>query len=225
MKKFKYIVVIPARAGSKRFPNKNIFLLNGKPLISHSVEYALQYFQKNDIWVNTDSDLIRKEVDNYNINIHKRPMDLGGDKISTLEVLKEQVELLISKDVNFDAVILLQPTSPLRPAKLIHDAINLFEKYGRTSLATFSALEKKYGKIIDDKFVPSNYKPGQPMQDIESEYFENGLLYITKKDAIREGFIIGKDIYPMVIDHIYAKVDIDYYDDLIFAEFLIKNKI
>lgn len=221
----KYIVIIHARSGSKRFRNKNIYPLNGIPLICHSVNYALNNFDKCDIWVNTDSDKITDIVLPYGVNVYNRPLHLGSDLTSTVEVLREQVESLMNNNnISFDAVILLQPTNPLRSEQLIKESIFKFENSNRLSLATFSRLNKKYGKIIDNFFQPMNYLPGQRMQDLESEYFENGLIYITKVEAIMNNQIITLDVYPLITEDMYSNVDIDYYEDLLYAEFLINKK-
>ena len=219
----KYIVIIPARSGSKRFPNKNIHPLNGIPLICHSINFAIINFDKCNIWVNTDSSIISDIVTPYGVNVYDRPQHLGSDYTSTIEVLKDQVESLISKNILFDAVILLQPTNPLRANSLIKEAIFKFENSNRSSLATFSKLNKKYGKIIEDFFLPTNYIPGQRMQDLSQEYFENGLIYITKVESILNNQIITSDTYPLVTEDDYSSVDIDYYEDLLFAEFLINK--
>ena len=92
-------------------------------------------------------------------------------------------------------------------------------------MATFSISEKKLGKIKGGLFKPTNYLPGQRSQDLEKEYFENGLLYITKCKSILLGEIITEDVYPLVCNDLESKVDIDYLEDFIFAEFLLKSKI
>ena len=66
--------------------------------------------------------------------------------------------------------------------------------------------------------------PGQRSQDLENTYFENGLLYITKCESILIFKIITEDVYPLVCDNIEATVDIDYLEDFIFAEALLKFK-
>lgn len=62
----------------------------------------------------------------------------------------------------------------------------IFERENRNSLASFTPLNKKYGKINSNKYFPSNYSVGQSMQDIEADYFENGLIYITKINSINQ---------------------------------------
>jgi len=170
-----YHIIIPARGGSKRFPKKNIHLLDGIPLISHSIKFALETFPHKNIWVNTDDHEIAKIGLSFGVNVTMRPDNLGSDTASTADVLYYQQEIFDSKQINCEAMILLQVTNPLRPRKLILDAILAFEKNKRTSLATFTKLNRKFGKIKSGYYFPENYIPGQRMQDIEPEYFENGL--------------------------------------------------
>jgi CMP-N-acetylneuraminic acid synthetase len=218
-----YQVLIPARGGSKRFPGKNIVDLASIPLIEHSVNYALQVFPKKNIWVNSDDDEILNLVKKYDINIVKRPDNLADDFTPIVEVCQFQVNEFRLQSVLCDALILLQPTNPLRPKDLLYNAISEFELFNRNSLATFTSLNRKLGHIRNNYFYPSNYNPGQRMQDIQSDYFENGLLYISRVESIEKGHIITEDVLPYIVDDIYAHVDIDLPDDLLFAEFLLRR--
>lgn len=220
----KYQVIIPARGGSKRFPKKNIHLLNGLPLISHSILSALEAFDKTNIWVNTDDDEIADIAMQYGVNITIRPTDLGSDTASTADVLFFQDEYFNDNNICYDAFILLQVTNPIRPPSLIQTAIREFENSGRNSLASFSSLNRKYGKIQDYSYFPSNYKPGQRMQDIEPDYYENGLIYITKRECIKMKEIISLDVLPLIINGDEPLVDIDEPKDILFAEFLLIQK-
>jgi CMP-N-acetylneuraminic acid synthetase len=223
-----YQVVIPARGGSKRFPKKNVIDFCGKPLIAHTIEYALESFSSNKIWVNTDDEEIKKIALGFGINITIRPEFLGSDTASTAEVLSFQCQQFEKDLILCDAIILLQATNPIRPEKLIVDCIDVFEINNRGSLASFSKLNKKYGQIQDDDFKPKNYQPGQRMQDINPDYFENGLIYITKTENLLKGEVITKDVFPFIYNGIESSVDIDEVDDLTFAEYVykkLKNKI
>jgi CMP-N-acetylneuraminic acid synthetase len=221
--KLNYQVIIPARGGSKRFPQKNIHLLNGVPLIAHSILFALKSFDKTNIWVNTDDDEIALVADNYGVNITMRPKELGSDTASTADVLFFQSTFFYNNNIPCDAMILLQATNPIRPQNLIQFSISEFEKNNRNSLASFSSLNRKFGKINNSFYTPTNYKPGQRMQDIEPDYFENGLIYITKIDSIQQKEIITLDVFPLLIDDEESLVDIDELKDMLFAEFLLIN--
>ncbi|MDQ6763477.1 MAG: acylneuraminate cytidylyltransferase family protein, partial [Bacteroidota bacterium] len=67
--------------------------------------------------------------------------------------------------------------------------------------------------------------PGQRMQDIDPDYYENGLIYITNTKSIKKKEIITEDVFPLIIEGVETLVDIDEHDDILFAEFLIKNNI
>jgi CMP-N-acetylneuraminic acid synthetase len=219
-----YKVVIPARKHSKRFPRKNVINFCGKPLIAHTIEYALNSFSRSQIWVNTDDDDIRKIAIDYGVEILIRPDFLASDFTSTAEVLSFQCDHFKNNSILCDVVILLQATNPIRPNNLIVNCIEIFEKSNRGSLASFSKLNRKYGKIKDEHFYPENYVAGQRMQDIMPDYFENGLIYLTKTENLLKGEIVTNDVFPFVYNGIESFVDIDEIDDLVFAEY-IYNKL
>lgn len=221
--KFKYITIIPARGGSKRFPGKNTHILNGKPLICHSIEYSLQNARVSGTYVSTDAEDIKSISRVAGAEIIDRPDELAGDYATSASVMQHAVKSLIEKGVDFDYVILLQATNPLRPKGILDKAFSIIEKTGATSLFTVTKSEKKLGKIIDGKFTPWNYTFGMRSQDMEPLYYENGLLYITSKELLLEGIIEGKDAYPLVVDHPYGEVDIDTKEDFEYAKFILSQ--
>lgn len=220
MSKQKNIAIIPARGGSKRIPNKNIIDFGGKPLIAHSIEYALENTTIHEVYVSTDNETIKDVSIKYGAKVIDRPARYSDDFATTVSVLKHALEVLKE---NIENVVLLQVTNPLRPKELLSDSLKVLGKNKSDSLFTVSRDHKKLGKISDNKFIPFNYKIGQRSQDIEPIYYENGLLYITKPHLIKNDIIFNEDSYPFVINHKFGKVDIDTYDDLKFAEFLLKN--
>lgn len=220
-----YQIIIPARGGSKRFPQKNVSLLGGIPLISHSILFALENFPKEKIWINTDDQLTEEIAGSYGVNITQRPKELASDTSTTAEVLRFQQNIFIDNRIECDAQILLQATNPFRPKNLIYEAISLFEDNRRNSLASFTILDKKYGKIQSKYYKPINYKPGDRIQDIDKNYFENGLIYITNSKSIINQEIITNDVFPLIYNGLEALVDIDEPNDMIFAEYLLKNNL
>ena len=219
----KYITIIPARGGSKRFPGKNTHILNGKPLICHSIEYSLQNARVSGTYVSTDAEDIKSISRVAGAEIIDRPDELAGDYATSASVMQHAVKSLIEKGVDFDYVILLQATNPLRPKGILDKALSIIEKTGATSLFTVTKSEKKLGKIIDGKFTPWNYTFGMRSQDMEPLYYENGLLYITSKELLLEGIIEGKDAYPLVVAHPYGEVDIDTKEDFEYAKFILSQ--
>lgn len=220
-----YQIIIPARGESKRFPKKNIYPLDGIPLIAHSILFAKDHYPVTKIWVNTDDDAIAAIASKYEVNVTIRPKELASDTASTAEVLFYQDEYFSLNYIPCDAMILLQPTNPLRPKGLLKIAIEQYEKNKRNSLASFSILNKKFGKIKNNFFEPGNYKPGQRIQDIEPDYFENGLIYITNIKSIQKKEIITSDVFPLIINNFETLVDIDEPLDILFAEFLLKRSL
>lgn len=218
--KYKYITVIPARGGSKRFPGKNTHVLNGVPLICHSIEYSIKNSKISRTYVSTDADDIKSISRVAGAEIIDRPAELADDHATTASAMKHAVQYLIDKGVEFDYVVLLQATNPLRPKKLLDDAISIIEMGKNDSLFTVNKSDKKLGKIIDNKFVPWNYAFGMRSQDMEPLYYENGLLYITSKELLLQGIIEGPGAYPLIVDHPFGEVDIDTQEDFEYAEYM-----
>lgn len=221
----KYITVIPARGGSKRFPCKNIHFLAGHPLIAHSIEYSMKNDRVSATYVSTDSPEIKAVSKNYGAVVLDRPNELSGDHVTTVAVLTHVAKTLLSQGEDFDYMILLQATNPLRPINLLNNAIEIIEKGGYDSLMTVNRDQHKLGKIIDGKFTPWNYTFGMRSQDMDPLYYENGLLYITSKEQILKGKIMGDNMYPMIMDHIFGEVDIDTPEDMAYAEYVLQHNI
>ena len=217
----KNIAIIPARGGSKRIPEKNIKLFAGLPLLAHSILYAQQNETLIDeIYVSTDIVEIKKIAIQYGAKVIDRPEHLSGDLEPTITALKHVLESIDCSDV--ESVVLLQPTNPLRPQDLLKQAFEIYNNSNCDSLFTVSRNHQKFGKITANKYHPFNYTIGQRSQDLEPLYFENGLLYITKADLILKDIIISENAYPLEVDHVFAKVDIDTFEDLEYADFINK---
>jgi N-acylneuraminate cytidylyltransferase len=217
----KTIVIIPARGGSKRLPNKNILELGSIPLLVHSIIYAKANANYIDaIYVSTDDETIKNIAMQYGAKVIDRPEELSGEFEPTITAIQHVLETI---DFEVENVIVLQPTNPLRPINLIKDCIEKFHSEGVDSLFTVSRNHHKLGKIIKDQFLPFNYEIGQRSQDLEPLYFENGLLYITKAKCIKEGTIISEKAFPYEVNHIFATIDIDTQEDFDYAEYLYKK--
>jgi CMP-N-acetylneuraminic acid synthetase len=217
--------VIPARGGSKRLKGKNLLPLNGKPLIAYSIETGMKFAGHGEVFVNTDDPEIARFASKLGARVVHRPAELATDLSTTVDVLRFQLEWFKKEQIACDAIVLLQPTNPFRKAALVSDCLSKFQSANRASLATFSPLIKKLGNISKSEFTPSNYVPGQRSQDLNPLYYENGMLYISKSDAIREGYVITADVLPVITNDIGSQVDIDELEDLWYAEFLISKNI
>lgn len=215
----KTIAIIPARGGSKRLPGKNVKMLGDWPLVAHSIKFAQAHPEIIDtIYVSTDDEQIKAVALQYGAQVIDRPAALSTDFEPTVSALSHVLENL-SDEV--DNVVLLQPTNPLRPSGLLREAFAIFKDRNCQSLFTVTRNHHKLGKIQNDIFVPFNYEIGQRSQDLEPLYFENGLLYITKASLINAHKILDENAFPMVVNHIFAEVDIDTQHDFDYAYYLL----
>lgn len=217
--KNKTIAIIPARGGSKRLPNKNSLLIGNYPLLVHSILFAQANNEIIDeIYVSTDHDEIKEIAIQYGAKVIERPLAISGDFEPTITAIQH---VLQSINEQVENVVLLQPTNPLRPQNLLKECFTKFQECDSDSLFTVSQNHHKLGKINNDTFVPFNYEIGQRSQDLEPLFFENGLLYITKTNAILDDKIITENAFPYVVNHIFANVDIDTKADFDYAEYLL----
>ena len=219
--KNKTIAIIPARGGSKRLPEKNIKLLDGLPLIAHSILFAKANLAIiDDIYVSTDDEKIKEIAMQYGVKVINRPDEFSGDFEPTVSALKH----VLQNTETVENVVLLQATNPLRPANLLIEAFDIFQNNNYDSLLTVTRNHQKFGKIVNNKFIPFNYEIGQRSQDLEPLYFENGLLYISKAKLILENIIISENAFPLQVNHLFATIDIDTQEDFDYAEYILKHK-
>jgi N-acylneuraminate cytidylyltransferase len=215
------IAIIPARGGSKRLPNKNIMLLDGIPLLAHSILYA----QANkaiidEVYVSTNDSAIKKIALEYGAKVIDRPEAISGDFEPTITAIQHVIQ---SIDFEVDNCVLLQPTNPLRPLNLLQECFAKFQELKCESLFTVSQNHHKLGKISNDTFIPFNYEFGQRSQDLDPLFYENGLLYITKSKYIISGAIFTENGFPFITNHTFSEVDIDTQDDFDYAEYILNK--
>ena len=213
------LIIIPARAGSKRIKGKNTKPFNGFPLIEHSIKYAQNYIG-GDIIISTDDKQIVSIAEQYNVPIQWRNVSLAQDQTPTTVVIKDVVTRV---EKSYDLVALLQPTNPLRPKKMFKEALKLLEEKKSDSLLTVSLNEHKLGKIKHSAFKPYTYEFGQRSQDLEPLYYENGLLYVCSYELAKNGKLMSEYPTAMLIEHPHGSVDIDTELDWKWAELISKE--
>ena len=205
-----YLAVIPARGGSKRLPGKNTRLLGGEPLLVHSIKFALEASPVDRVVVSTDCSGIAKIAQHYGAEVIIRPDALATDTAKTGPTIRHVVEALQATDYFPRGVITLQPTNPLRPPQLIEDAIAMYEETTPDSVITVTQSKQKLGRIEGGNFTPTTYKVEERSQDLRPQFFENGLLYLTKPSVLlRESTVFGNDVKALEVNEPYASVDID----------------
>ena len=214
----KTIAIIPARGNSKRLAGKNLLTLGGLPLIAHSILFAKANPEIIDeVYVSTDCENIKKIALEFGAKVIDRPAEISGDLEHTVSALKHVLETIEKVDI----VVLLQPTNPLRPENLLQEAFEVFNNNQADSLFTVTRNYQKFGKIVDNYYIPFNYKIGQRSQDLEPLYFENGLLYISKASLILKDSILSEMAIPFIINHPFANIDIDTPEDFEYAEYIL----
>lgn len=223
----RYLVVIPARGGSKGIPFKNIVDLCGKPLINYTLDTISNIEFDGDVVVSTDSDLIKNKIMFYkNIMIIDRPPEISTDESSTESALIHAIEYMKMQGKLYDAVITLQTTSPFRSKETIINCINKYEDVCsiNDALLTLNESYQDYWFLKDDKF--SRLFPNNPRrrQDRNPIFVENGLVYITSvKSLLKTNSVLGTNCAAFVTD-VKESIDINEPIDLIIAEYLMKER-
>jgi len=219
----KILGIIPARGGSKGILKKNIKSLRGKPLIAYTIEAALSS-KLSGVIVSTDCEEIAKISKKYGADVIMRAIKLAEDETPTLPVLQNVVNCI---DVKYDAVMTLQPTSPLRTQKHINESIEFFENdLDVDSLVSVVEVPHAFlpEKLMqyDGKYLHGNTNPIR-RQDMSKQYARNGAaIYITKIDLLNNS-ILGDRILPYFMNECDS-VDIDTLDDFFRAEYELSKK-
>lgn len=227
----KKLVIIPARAGSKRLPNKNLKLLDGKPLIMHSVEIARKIFDDNEICVSTDSFKIKEIVEESGLDVpFLRPKNLAKDSSSMEDVLLHSLRYYNKIGYDTDVIILLQPTSPFRREKDIKNAIKKFSiKNDMVVSVNESKVNPYYTLYEESKFgFLKQSKKGkyQRSQDAPRVWELNGSIYIINVIALKKkGLSNFNKIIKYNIDNPICCLDIDTEFDWLIADTIINKKL
>ena len=210
------IAIIPARGGSKRLTRKNLALLDGRPLVAHSIQYALEEPLIRHAFVSTEDPEIAAVASTYGCDVIPRPENLADDMTSTAAVLKHALEWLTGQGLDTAPVATLQPTCPIRPQELFSQAWTAFLEHHADldSLITVSPVAKKMGELKDGAYWP-DVPPGQRSQDLSQRFAENGVLYLTKPEVlIEQASVFGRRIFPFIMAKVFNSLDIDDEGDL-----------
>ena len=224
------LAIIPARGGSKGLRKKNIKTLGNKPLIAWSIESALNSKFISKTIVSSDNDEIITVSKQYGAEIpFKRPTNLATDTATTRDVLIHAIEYYKLKNITFDYIVLLQPTSPFRKKDDIDNAIKIAVENNidmvvsvkETSSNPYYVLFEENDEGFLEKSKNSNFTR---RQDCPIVYEYNGSIYVIKVKSLLNNDSMSFDkTIKFEMSKIHS-VDIDNQFDFDFAEFLIKRK-
>ena len=238
MKKSKIWAIIPARSGSKNLKNKNIVLLNKKPLLAHTIDSAFKSKMFEKVLVLTDSQRYANIAKKYGAEIpFLRPKSISKDKSTDNELYVYMLKYFYKNNIdtpNFFAH--LSPVVPIRKNKIIEKGIKFFFKKKKNDLQTMRSVSEmvqpayKMMRIVNGKLCSIKKKDfdlnklNKPRQSYERTYIPNGLIdIISKKNLELNKTTHSKKTIPFLVDQMY--VDIDDKTDLLYAKYLFEKKI
>lgn len=228
------LAIIPARGGSKGLPRKNIMELAGKPLIAWTIEAGLGSKYIDRLIVSTDDKEIAYLSSSYGADVpFIRPDHLATDASETYATIIHALGFFSERDIHFDLIIILQPTSPLRNSLHIDKAFELLTEKNADEIISVTEVahsplwsSELPGDKNMEKFISESIRHLKRRQDLPVYYRLNGAIYLVKvKNIIKEESIfISKNVFAYTMDR-YSSVDIDDILDLKLAELIIKEKL
>ena len=225
------LAIIPARGGSKGVPRKNIKELGGKPLLAYTAEAALTSSLITKVILSTEDEEIMQVGKTHGLEVpFQRPDDLAKDQSGSLGVVQHAVQYFEKQGEFFDAVILLQVTSPFRERGFIDQALEKFITSKADALISVLPVPHEYNPhwvFETDRHNNLKIATGEKQiikrrQDLPEAYFRDGSIYITKTEVIKQGSFFGENL--TYIESNPAKhVNIDTLEDWEKAEEMIKT--
>jgi N-acylneuraminate cytidylyltransferase len=225
--------LIPARAGSKRVPDKNIRPLAGHPVMAYTIAAALESTVFSDVIVSTDSEDYAKIARYYGAEVpFLRPSELAGDVSPDIEWLEHTLKRLQEDNRKYDCFSILRPTSPFRLPETIQRAWQAFlEAEGVDSLRAVEKCQQHPGKMWvmrGKRMVPllPLSPPEQPWhssqyQSLPEVYVQNASLEIAwTRVVLQERTIAGTVLIPFLTEG-YEGFDVNNPYDWNLAEHLV----
>ncbi|MDE7380693.1 MAG: acylneuraminate cytidylyltransferase family protein [Muribaculaceae bacterium] len=231
----KTLFIIPARGGSKGIPRKNVRNFCGKPLITRSVEQALALSDAEDICVTTDDPEIAEAAAGAGVSIpFMRPAELAGDTTPSRNVLLHALDFYSAHNADYDRIVLLQPTSPLRNIEDIRNCIAAYDKGWAEGLnpdmavcVTEAEANPYYNAFEPDENGMLHVSKGAGSytrrQDAPKVWQYTGAVYVINADSLRK---MQMSAFPRIIPVEMPRergVDLDTEADWMLAEYLFKE--
>ena len=226
--------LIPARAGSKGIPGKNIRILGHQPLIAYSINDGLASNALSKVAISTDGEEIAEIARQYGAEVpFMRPLELAQDRTPSIDVVIHALDFFEQKGEVFDAVCLLQPTSPFRPKGFVDACIQKFLDTNADSLISVLEVPHEYNPHWTFKMdgegslaIATGESTLIPRrQELPMAYHRDGSVYISKTSLIREKrVLVGAKTVGILSDKAYY-ANLDTPADWDKAEITYKNII
>ena len=218
----KVLCVIPAKGNSRRLPKKNIKVLAGKPLLVWTIEAAQKAKLLTDYLVSSDDPEIIEVAKEYGAPVpFVRPAELAADQVRNIAVVRHALEFMEQKrQMHYDIIINLQPTSPVRDPAHIDQAVEMLWASDLDSLVSVKGPYKKRDPVLKAvrNGVLEDYCSVEDPTNTEPAYMYNAALYAVKRDYfIKHNKLISPRQVPLKMDTIYS-VDVDTEADFLVAE-------
>lgn len=227
-----FLAIIPARGGSKGLPGKNIKELCGKPLIAWSIEAGYKSNYLDEVMVTTDCQNIAEVAKQYGANVpFLRPKEFATDNATSFDAIKHTIDYYRNELKEFDYIVLLEPTSPLRESVDIDNAIKILLDSNADSIVGICKTEDQNPAFLvlrNEKNLISGYENKEMKvlrrQEIKDVYFFEGTIYISKTNILldKKNFYHENTIGYEVPK--YKSLEIDDIDDFIMVEAIMKYK-
>ncbi len=220
--------VIPARGGSKGIPHKNLRTVAGRPLLGYTADAARASRRLTRVIVSTDDETIVDAARGLGLEVpFVRPQELAADSTPMLPVLQHALREMADRSFTPDAVVLLQPTSPLRRAGHIDAAVDLLESSGADSVVTVTDVPHQFNpvsvmRLDGERLVPFLDGPTVARrQDKPRVFARNGpAVLAVRTEVLNAGSLYGDDIRPLLMDA-EESLDVDTPSDLERLEYLL----
>lgn len=225
----KLVAIITARGGSKGLPRKNVLELNGKPLIAHTIDAALESKIFDKVVVTTDDQEIKEISLQYGALVIDRPSELASDNASSLDVIEHALKILEQNNEVYTYFILLQPTSPLRNTTHIQKAWRQYITNDVNSIVSVVEVEHPPQKMLIEENGKVNPLTKwedltKPRQSLPKAYLPNGAIYICKIDK----FLKNKNLFEKPLNIFKmdkeSSVDIDNEEDFKRVNYYMENE-
>lgn len=219
--------IVPARAGSRRVPGKNLTRLEGRTLVRRALDTALTSGAFSRVALTSEDPEIRAQATDLDVDVVERPPELASDAARSYDVVLHALdEVERTHGSRFEAVAVVQCTSPFTDPQDLRDTVALLDDHPEAASAvSVSEVDMlhhplKLKRLVDGRLEPWLQADAMtPSHELPRLYVRNGCVYVSRRSLLETGTFVAEDALAHVMPA-QRSVDIDTPLDLAFAEFL-----